>query len=148
LRHWLAAIWHLNVDSRSIAARAFARRYGRRANTSWEMLSQVRDALVRLESQHCGIATQILGREALENEAWVCVASDGGVLTVLDADEAFWPATKPCPQDALWSGHLRAWLVSNFRGVSSRYLYRYLAEFAARHGEIARRGNGRSARVT
>jgi hypothetical protein len=47
------------------------------------------------------------------------------------------PWDKPKAVDALWLGHLRAWIVNTFHGVTAKYFPLYMAEFSRRHGRLS-----------
>lgn len=137
LRHWLAAVWHVLVDTEAISARAFARRHGLRAQTAWQLLHDVRAAIPYVRPRTPGATAQILGRQSPANTAFVNLACDGGELTAVMANDGV-PQLEPIePAVSLWLGRLRAWLCDVYRGVSRRYLSLYLAELTSRYGRLS-----------
>ena len=137
LRIWLAAVWHVFVDTETLPARAFGRRYQLRAQTAWRLLHDVRDAIPYPRPREAGMTVQLLGRQSPTNTAFVTLAHDDTGLCAVLAEESP-PSTSPCPPVlALWLGRLRAWICDVFRGVSRRYLPRYLAELVARFRRVS-----------
>ena len=137
LRLWLAAVWHVFVDTETISARAFGRRYQLRAQTAWQLLHHVRDAIPYPRPRTAGMTVQLLGRQSPANAAFVTLAHDDDGLTAVPADESTPSRDAPAPCLALWLGRVRAWICDVFRGVSRRHLPRYLAEIVARHRRVS-----------
>ena len=137
LRLWLAAVWHVFVDTETLSARAFSRRYQLRVQTAWQLLHQVRDAIPYARPREGGMTAQLLGRQSAANTAFVTLAHDDEGLTAVLAEEAAPSPTTPAPFLALWLGRLRAWICDVFRGVSRRHLPRYLAELVARYRRVS-----------
>lgn len=81
----------------------------------------------------------MLGTCAPSNRAGALLSTDGPRLIAVDATEGGPPGAGRADL-ALWFGRLKCWLAEVFRGVTRPYLDLYLAEFAARHGRVARRG--------
>ncbi|MCP3672676.1 MAG: hypothetical protein GY814_20075 [Gammaproteobacteria bacterium] len=133
--HWLAAIWHTNVDTRSIAARHFSRRYGLRRMTAWELLHKTRVGTRYIVPNTTTTRMQILGRTNKNNVAFANMATECIMTAVEDNFAIYTPAPAP-PVDALWLGHLRAWITNVFHGVKKEHFSKYLAEFARRHGRL------------
>ncbi|MCP4503968.1 MAG: hypothetical protein GY822_28925 [Deltaproteobacteria bacterium] len=137
--HWLAAIWHTNVDSRSIAARHFSRRYRLRRMTAWDLLHKTRAGTRYIFANTATTRMQILGRTNKNNVAFVNMATEC-IMTAVEDEDAItnWLGVplKPYPVDALWLGHLRAWIVNVFHGVTKKHLRKYIAEFSRRHGRL------------
>lgn len=132
LRLWLAAVWHMLVDTDHCTARGFGRRYALRRMTAWDLLHVIRRAAPIITPVEGGVTGQVLGHQSPSNTAFVTVATDGGYLSLLPAGR--WPSgTGPTsPHVALWLGRLRAWIADIYRGVKKEYLVNYLAEFTHR----------------
>ena len=142
LRIWLAAAWHIFVDTETLSARAFGRRYQLRAQTAWRLLHEVRGAIPYLRPRDAGTTVQLLGRQSPTNTAFVTLTHDDDLgLCAVVAEESTPSQSASPPVLALWLGRLRAWICDVFRGVSRRYLPRYLAELVARFRRVAR-GSG------
>jgi hypothetical protein len=137
----LAAVFAIFVDSSTTSARGFSRQHELRLETAWRLLHDVRNALPRATAQEASLRGVVLGACAPTNKAAALFSSDsdGRRIVAVDADEGGPPGT-PRPELAFWLGRLRAWLTDIFRGVSAKHLWRYLAEFAARHGRVGRKG--------
>ena len=99
----------------------------------------MRDALPRAVAQHASMVGRVLGKCAPTNSAAALLSADGARLVAVDAVEGG-PPGRPRRDLSLWLGRLRGWLTEVFRGVSAKHLWRYLSEFAARHGRVGRRG--------
>jgi hypothetical protein len=139
VRHLVAAVFAVFVDTSATSARAFSRDMGLRLATSWALLHEVRDAVPRVSPQEPGIYADLLGATSPSNRAGVLLAGDRGNVVAIEAEHSA-PPGRPRRELSLILGHLRAWLLAVFRGVSAKHLWRYLAEFAARYGRVARRG--------
>ena len=139
IKHILAAVFAIFVDTSTTSARGFSRRTRLRLGTAWQLLHDVRAALPRATAQYAALVAPVLGKCAKANAAAALLSSDERRLVVVDALEGGPPGT-PRRDLSLWLGRLRAWLTEVFRGVSAKHLWRYLSEFAARHGRVARRG--------
>jgi hypothetical protein len=132
-------VFAIFIDTSTTSARGFSRRQVLRLDTAWRLLHDVRNALPRATAQEASLRGVVLGACAPTNKATALFSSDGNRIVAVDADEGGPPGT-PRPELALWLGRLRAWLTDIFRGVSAKHLWRYLAEFAARHGRVGRKG--------
>lgn len=137
--HLLTAVFAIFVDTSATSSRGFSRRTGLRLETSWKLLHDVRDALPRASPQEPAIVAQVLGRASAQNAAEALLAGDDGRLVAVEGFHGA-PPGRGRAELPLWLGRLRAWLTEVFRGVSAKHLWRYLAEFAARHGRVGRRG--------
>ncbi|MDP2345456.1 MAG: hypothetical protein Q8O67_31215 [Deltaproteobacteria bacterium] len=139
--HLLGAVFAVFVDTSTTSSRGFSRRNGLRLATSWKLLHDVREALPRVAPRP-GIHAQVLGETSQANAADVVIAGEEGRVVCVDGLDAVY-GFRPSPMRRelpLWLGRLRAWLTEVFRGVSAKHLWRYLAEFSARHGRVARGG--------
>ena len=139
LRIWLAAVWHVFLDTETLSARAFGRRYQLRAQTAWRLLHEVRDAIPYPRPRDAGMTVQLLGRQSANNVAFVALSEGADGLCAVVAEESTPSTSSPPPVLALWLGQLRAWMCQVFRGVTRRYLPRYLAELVARFRRVAAR---------
>ncbi len=137
--HLLAAVWHTNVDTRSIAARHFSRQYGMKRMSAWRLLHKTRLGVRNIVPNTSTTRMQILGRTHPKNAAYANVASRGLMTAVRDGQGLpdMKPWDKPKPVDALWLGHLRAWIVNTFHGVTAKHFPLYMAEFSRRHGRLS-----------
>jgi hypothetical protein len=139
-KHLLAAIFAIFVDTSATSSRAFSRRNGLRLATSWQLLHDVRDALPRVTPTEPGLVAPVLGGVSEANVAHALLATDDDDRLVALDCPAGAPPGRIRRELPLWLGRLRGWLTEVFRGVSAKHLWRYLAEFAARHGRVARKG--------
>ncbi len=142
-RTLLAAIFAIFVDTMTTTARGFSRRQHLRLETAWQLLHDIRDALPCPTPQQSGHAAMVLGGCAPANARAVVLAADDDEplrLVVVEA-EVGCPPGRPRRDLPLWWARLRGWLNEVFRGVSGKHLGRYLAEYAARHGRVSRRGH-------
>jgi hypothetical protein len=131
----LAAIWHIHVDSETLSARAFSRRYAIRYESALRLLHEARAALPAASPTRAAARVQLLGRNG-GSVVDVALAVEGAGLRACRAEDAP-PVGGPARVDAVWLGRLRAWVADHFRGVTSAYLENYLAEFCARFGRVA-----------
>jgi hypothetical protein len=138
-RTLLAAVFGVCVDAGTPTARGFARAEDIRAETSWRLLHAIRASLPRVAPAEPGFEGPVLGGDAAENAADAVVTFCDDRLVVVSPDDAV-PAAGHRAVAPVWHGQLRAWLTAVFRGVSKRHLWKYLAEFAARFGRVARGG--------
>lgn len=136
LRRWLAALWHVHVDSETLSARAFSRRYDLREMTAWALLHRARDALPLVATQDVGAVDQVLGRRSPDNVAFVSLVDHGGILLAERVKPAEVPLDRPppSPHTAMWLMRLRMWIADIYRGVQVRWLDNYLSEFIWRIG--------------
>jgi hypothetical protein len=152
LRVLLAAIHAVFADTSTQSARGFARDHRLAPSTALGLLHEARAALPQLVPQSAALVDVVLGGAAVDNEAVVAFAGDVDhadrvVVAHVDFDDAV-TARAPAPLGrhrrdlSLWLGRLRAWLATIFRGVSRQHLWKYLAEFAARHGRVRRQADG------
>lgn len=140
LTSWLRAVWHLHVDTASISARAFSRRYRIRHATAWRLLHRVRAAFVHATPSLRGVVGKVACRRAARSNAHVLVARARRTTVVVDDVDLFPPTSvRGSPEAALFLGQLRSWLNATFFGVTDRYLTLYLAEFSARVGRASAR---------
>jgi hypothetical protein len=137
----VAAIWHIHVDTETTSAAAFGRRYRIRSTTALTLLHAARRALIHRAITTRAVCAQILGRTSARNTAHVAVAvDDDGALCAAHAHDAPRVPGAPSLQAARELGRLHAWITTVFRGVTRRYLDRYLAE----HADRVARGFGRA----
>jgi hypothetical protein len=133
LRVWVAAIWHLHVDDRAIAARGFARTYRVDKMSAWRLLMRVRAAIPLMATYAPAAKVQTMGHQARSNLAHCHIGlGDGGRVTALDAGRGPGGSGRHPPAGPLIAGHFRAWLACVFHGVHRRYQDDYLAEFIDR----------------
>jgi hypothetical protein len=145
VRAILAAIHAVFIAVDTTTSRRFKDRMNLRLDMAWRLLHMARAALPYFAPAARGISAQVLGFEAEDNKAVVVVSFGSGRLTFtqpadglrkgLADDEA--EAIRRRGELPLWLGLLRAWLSNVFRGVSKEHLWKYLAEFADRHGRVA-----------
>jgi hypothetical protein len=126
-------VWHIHVDTEPISAAAFARRFGVGERAALRWFHEARAALVFAAVTTTTAVAQVLGRASRANAEWVALAVDDHGLTLSRAADAPPALDAPSPAAALWLGRLRAWIADVFRGVTRRWLDRYLAEFAHRY---------------
>lgn len=139
VKHLLTAVFCIFVDTTATSARGFSRRHRLRLETCWRLLHDVRSALPRAAAQQPCLIAPVLGGSSTANAANALLSLDGAWLIALEGDDAA-PPGRGRQDLPLWLGRLRGWLTEVFRGVSAQHLWRYLAEFASRHGRVARGG--------
>lgn len=139
----LGAVHAIFVDVDTVGARRFHARSGVRLETCWDLLHEMRRALPRFRPATDGLHAQVLGFCADDNRADVVVGFGSGRLTFTDPADGIavfgmasdrFEAQRRTHELPLWLGRLRAWLTTIFRGVRAHHLWKYLAEFADRHG--------------
>ncbi len=145
VRVWLAAIWHLHVDDRSIAARSFARTYRIDKMSAWRLLHRVRAAFPLVAPATTCATAQTMGRQAANNEAHCIAMCSGDLIALVDASrQQKIPLERraAAPATALFIGRFVAWLTWVFRGVRRHHQEAYLAEFAYRERRSRQRTTG------
>ena len=151
LRYWLAAIYHLTLTPKGIAALRFQRTYGFKSfGTVWRLLHRVRALIppgsysrfrLHTAAASSADAARVLGRRHREKNAASVLLRAGhhslAVAVVRGADDAEELLERPVDRRVARTiiESLHTWIAGVFHGVSAKWFPRYVLEFVARWGD-------------